>query len=107
MKRISFSILIALFAINAGATTPKKLSAIVIDTLYHASGSFIVEYDIVRPFEQICISVQSSWDLALKDAKPVILTGSVGKGKVSFPINLITEQAMHFNVFISGRHYYQ
>ena len=67
MKKIISAFFLALFAIHAGATKPSKLPAIVIDTLYHASGVLIVEYELIRPFEQVNLSVQSSWRTALKE----------------------------------------
>ena len=51
MKKINFSILIALFAIYANATKPDKLPAVVIDTIYVSSGSLVVEYEVVRPLD--------------------------------------------------------
>ena len=71
MKKFSTSVLIALFAIHVCATSPSRLSAVVIDTLYHASVALIIEYEVISPFEQVSLSVQSSWRSALKDTKPV------------------------------------
>ena len=103
MKKIIFSILIATFAINAFATKPlDKLPAIVIDTIYVSSGALVIEYEALRPFNQISLSVQSSWEQATKNVQPVLLSGSTGKSKASVPINLITDQPIHFNVFLTG-----
>ena len=84
------------------ATEPGKLPAIVIDTLYMSSGNLVVEYEALRPFERISLSVRSSWESATKDAKPVLLSGNKGKGKTSVPVHLITDEAIHFNVFLTG-----
>ena len=106
MKKLVFSILIALFAICASATTPAdKLPAIVIDTMYVSSEALVVEYEVIRPFDHINLIVQPSWKSATRVANPVLLSGNTGKGKTSVPISLITDQAVHFNVFISGRQF--
>ena len=57
MKKNVFSILIASFVIHATATTPGKLSAIVIDTLYMSAGLLVIEYEVLRPFDRISLSV--------------------------------------------------
>jgi len=103
MKKLILSILIASFAIRAIATEPlEKLPAIVIDTIYVSSGSLIVSYEVLRPFDHVSLTVQASWSMALKDAKPVILSGSTGKGKASIPVGLTSDQVTHFNVFMTG-----
>jgi len=48
----------------------------------------VVEYDVVRPSDSISLSIQSSWDAAAKEAKPVLLSGNPGKGKASVPVSL-------------------
>ena len=64
MKKFIFTVLIASFAIHAIATDPNnKLPAIVIDSLYVSSGELIVEYEVLRPFEQIQLCVQSNWGM--------------------------------------------
>ena len=64
MKKLIFSFLLASNAIYASATEPSKLPAIIIDTLYHVSGTLVVEYEVFRPFEQVVLSVQASWQSA-------------------------------------------
>ena len=89
MKKLVFSILIALFAIRAMATTPMdKLPAIVIDTIYMSSGALVVEYEVLRPFDLISLNVQSSRSMTSRDAKPVLLSGNTGKGRTSVPVIL-------------------
>jgi len=95
MKKFIFSILIASFAIHAIATTKGKLPAILIDTLYMSAGSLVVEYVVLRPFDRISLSVQCSWETVTKDVKPVLLSGSSGKGKTYVPVDLIIDQAIH------------
>lgn len=102
MKKLIFSILVMSFTISAIATEPCKLPAIIIDTLYESSGTLIIEYDVFKPFDHINLCVQSSWDLASDNVNPVLLSGKTGKNKTSVPINLITGQAIHFNVFLTG-----
>ena len=90
IKKLILSILIASFAIRAIATEPlEKLPDIVIDTIYVSSESLIVAYEALRPFDHVSLTVQASWSMALKDAKPVILSGSIGKGKASIPVSLL------------------
>ena len=89
MKKLIFSILIALFAIRSMATTPvDKLPAIVIDTLYEARGELIVEYEVLRSFDRVHLTVQSSNDQAVRGVNPVSLSGNTGKSKTSVPISL-------------------
>lgn len=103
MKKYLFSsFLIALFAISAIATEPCKLPAIFIDTLYVSTGALQIEYEVIRPFDHVRVYVHSSWDLTSNEPKTVLLNGNTGKGKVSVPVNLITDQATFFNVFITG-----
>ena len=98
-----FSILIALFAICASATTPAdKLPAIVIDTTYVSSEALVVEYEVIRPFDHINLIVQPSWKSATRVANPVLLSGNTGKSKTSVPVSLTTDQVTHFKVFLSG-----
>jgi len=87
MRKFVFSIFLsAMFAINAIATKPGKLPAIVIDTLYEAKGSLVIEYEVIRSFDQISLNVQSSRSMALRDDNPVLLSGNTGKGKTSVPV---------------------
>jgi len=59
-KIISNIVLSATFAVCANATDPSdKLPAIVIDTLYEASGALRVEYEVIRPLEHISLNVNS------------------------------------------------
>jgi len=103
MKKLIFSVLIAAHAIRAVATTPvDKLPAIVIDTLYEAKGSFVVEYEVLRPFDRVHLIVQPSNDQTVRGVNPVLLSGNTGKSKTSVPISLATDEATHFNVFIAG-----
>ena len=103
MKKLIFSILIASFAIQVSATIPlDKLPAIVIDTIYVSSGALVVEYEVLRPFDQISLSVKSNRSMSLNDAKPVLLSGNTGKRKTSLPVSLKADQATYFNVFLSG-----
>ena len=95
MKKYVFSILIASFAIQAMATKPSKLPAIVIDTLYMSAGSLVVEYEALRPFDRISLSVQSSWEPVTKNEKPVILSGNPGKIRTRVPVDLLIGQAIH------------
>ena len=89
MKKFLFtSFLIASFAIHAIATTPCRLPAVAIDTLYMLSGALVVEYELIRPFDHISLGVGSNWVQASKDAKLVVLlSGNTGKSKVSVPVN--------------------
>ena len=101
MKKYVFSILTALFAIQAIATEPlDKLPAIVIDTLYETRGALVVEYEVLRPFDRVYLTVQKSWEQATKGVMPVSLSGNPGKGKTSVPISLIADHLIQFNVFI-------
>jgi len=103
MKKCVFSILIASFAIHAIATKPGKLPAIVIDTLYEAKGSLVVEYEVLRSFDRVHIIVQPSNDQTVRGVNnPVSLSGNTGKNRTSVPISLMTDEATHFNVFITG-----
>jgi len=103
MKKFVFSILIVSFAIRAMATSPiDKWPAIVIDTIHVSSGALVIDYEVLRPFDHVNLTIQSSWSMALRDAKPVLLSGNPGKGRTSVPVHLITDEAIHFNVFIAG-----
>jgi len=102
-KLISSIFLTILLVICANATEPlDKLPAIVIDTIYVSSGTLVIEYEVLRPFDQVGLSVQSSRNMAINDAKSVFLSGNTGKGKIGVPISLKTDQATHFNVFLLG-----
>ena len=90
MKKYILNIFLsAIFAVCVSATEPlDKLPAIVIDTIYISSGALVVEYEVLRPFDQISLRVQSSWEQATRDAKPVLLSGNTGKGRTSVPVRL-------------------
>ena len=103
MKKLIFTILIALFAMYAKATEPlDKLPAIVIDTIYVSSGALVVEYEVLRPFDQVSLSVQSNWEQESRNVKPVSLSGSIGKGRTSIPVSLKIDKVTQFNVSLSG-----
>jgi hypothetical protein len=88
MKKLIFSIFIASFAICAKATEPlDKLPAIVIDSFYEAQGALVIEYEMLRPFDRVHLTLQSSYGQALKGVKPVLLSDSVEKGKTSVSIS--------------------
>ena len=101
MKQFFLSIfLTASFAMNAVATDPlDKFPAIVIDTIYMSSGALVVEYEVLRQFDQIHMNIQASRSQTIN---PVLLSGNTGKGKTSIPVSLITDQATCFNVFLKG-----
>jgi len=117
MKNLFFFLV---FLANMGmayATIPGLPFAILVDTAYVSNDMHIeLAYRVLVPFEKIhlsvhtsmddldagCLSVGSNWKQASRDAKPVFLSGSPGKGRTSVPINLLTDEATHFNVFIAG-----
>jgi len=102
-KLISSIFLSATFAVCANTTEPfDKLPAIIIDTMYVSSESLVIEYEILRPFDQVGLSVHSSRSMESRDDKPVFLSGNVGKGRTSIPISLNSNQVTHFNVFLTG-----
>ena len=105
MQKFLFSsFFLAIFAIRAIATEPlNKLPAIVIDTIYVSSGSLVVEYEVLRSFDQIHLTVQSSREQTSKGvSSPVFLSGNAGKGRTIVPISLKTDEVTSFNVFLSG-----
>ena len=105
MKKFVFSILIASFAIHATAKKTGKLPAIVIDTLYEKQGALVVEYEVLRSFDRVHLTVQSSWEQTIKDVIPILLSGNTGKGKANVAISLPTDEATHFNVCIAGHQF--
>jgi len=107
MKKLIFSIfLAATFAIHVNATEPMdKLPAIVIDTIYVSKEALVVEYEVIRQFDHISMSVRSSWSQTINGVNPILLSGRVGKGKTNVPISLATDDAVHFNVFIAGHQF--
>ena len=102
MKKLVFSILILSVAISSFATDPLKLPSIVIDTLYESKGALVIEYEVVRPFDQISLYVQSNWEQASNRVKPVLLSGNTGKNKTSVPISLNSGQTTSINVSFNG-----
>ena len=89
MRKYLFSFILALYAIHVSATTSDKLPAFVIDTLYESGGTLVIEYEVLRPFDRVSLSVQSSWEQASKNDKPVLLSCNVGKNKASVPVYFI------------------
>ena len=91
MKKLSLSIFLTAFiAVSAVATEPvDRLPAIVIDTIYVSKDVLVVEYEVIRQFERISMSVQSSWAQTIKDVNPVLLSGSTGKSVASANVSLI------------------
>ena len=89
MKKLVFSILVATYTICANATEPvDRLPAIVIDTIYVSKETLVIEYEVLRPFDHVSLSVQSSRSMASREARPVLLSGNTGKGKTSVPVSL-------------------
>lgn len=105
MKNLFFIFLISSFTYSTFATEPRKLSSIVIDTLYESKGALVIEYEVFRPFDHISLCVQSSWDQSSKSVKPVLLSGNTGKNNTSVPISLNIGQKNQFNVFLEGQQF--
>jgi len=101
MKKVIL-IIVIFFSFYQAYGSGTKPSAIWIDSVYVHSGTLIVQYNVVKPLDQVRLYVQKDDDMQTAKGVPSILAGNTGKHIQTIPIDLIVGQPTGVNVILSG-----